>query len=143
MATFPLVHVDNDSGVWKAKIYFNHQLYNYQYSFLFPKSYLSYPGKYDIQIKRQIMQSFTNTSLKKRFNVLEFTDQFQNTPNQTKAYIKNLIIKAFRVLLYHKLIQTDIVLYVLVHKRENKLRFQKTSYIELKQKSIIYYKKNY
>lgn len=78
-------------------------LYNYQYLFLFPKSYLSYHGKHDMQINRQIMQSFTNTSLKKRFNILEFTDRFQNTPNQTKAYIKNLIIKVFQVLLYHKL----------------------------------------
>ena len=116
LATFPFVHVDDDSGVWKAKIYFNHQLYSYQYPFLFPKSYLSYQDKYDMQIKLQIMQSFANTSLKKKFNVLEFMNRFQNTPNQTKAYIKNLIIKAFQALLYHKLIQTDIVLHVLGNK---------------------------
>lgn len=52
LATFPFVHVGNDSGVWKDKIYFNHQLYNYPYSFLFPKSYLSYQGKHDMQIKQ-------------------------------------------------------------------------------------------
>lgn len=69
-----------------------------------------------MQIKLQIMQSFANTSLKKKFNVLEFMNRFQNTPNQTKAYIKNLIIKAFQALLYHKLIQTDIVLHVLGNK---------------------------
>lgn len=86
-----------------------------------------------MQIKLQIMQSFANTSLKKKFNVLEFMNRFQNTPNQTKAYIKNLIIKAFQALLYHKLIQTDIVLHVLGNKRENKPRLQKTLYIELKQ----------
>lgn len=84
MATFPFVHVDNDSGVWKAKIYFNPQLYSYQYPFLFPKSYLSYQDKYDMQIKLQIMQSFANTSLKKKFNVLEFMDRFQNTPNKPR-----------------------------------------------------------
>ena len=77
------------------------------------------------------MQSFANTSLKKKFNVLEFMNRFQNTPNQTKAYIKNLIINAFQALLYHKLIQTDIVLYVLGNKRENKPRLQKTLYIIL------------
>ena len=91
-------------------------MYSYQYPFLFPKSYLSYQDKYDMQIKLQIMQSFANTSLKKKFNVLEFMNRFQNTPNQTKAYIKNLIIKAFQALLYHKLIQTDIVLHVLGNK---------------------------
>lgn len=77
---------------------------------------MSYQDKYDMQIKLQIMQSFANTSLKKKFNVLEFMNRFQNTPNQTKAYIKNLIIKAFQALLYHKLIQTDIVLHVLGNK---------------------------
>lgn len=41
-ATFPFVHVDADSGVWKTQIYFNYQLYSYPYPFLFPKSYLSY-----------------------------------------------------------------------------------------------------
>ena len=61
-----------ESGVWKAQIYFNYQLYSYPYPFLFPKSYLSYQDKYDMQIKLQIMQSFANTSLKKKFNVSEF-----------------------------------------------------------------------
>lgn len=130
MATFPFVHVDDDSGVWKAEIYFNHQLYSYQYPFLFPKSYLSYQDKYDMQIK---LQSFANTSLKKKFNVSEFLDRFQNTVNQTKAHIKNLIINTFQELRYDKLIQTDIVLHVLGNKRQNKPRLQKILHIELKQ----------
>ena len=132
-ATFPFVHVACDSGVWKAQIYFNYQLYSYQYPFLFPKSYLSYQDKYDMQIKLQIMQSFANTSLKKKFNVSEFLDRFQNTPNQTKAHIKNLIINTFQALRYDKLIQTDIILHVLGNKRENKPRLQKILHIELKQ----------
>ena len=133
LATFPFVHVDDDSGVWKAEIYFNHQLYSYQYPFLFPKSYSSYQDKYDMQIKLQIMQSFANTSLKKKFNISEFLGRFQNTPNQTKAYIKNRIISTFQELLYHKLIQTNIALHVLGNKRENESRLQKTLHIELKQ----------
>jgi hypothetical protein len=132
-ATFPFAHVDGDSGVWKAQIYFNYQLYSYQYPFLFPKSYLNYQDKYDMQIKLQIMQSFANTSLKKKFNVSEFLDRFQNTPNQTKAHIKNLIINTFQALRYDKLIQTDIVLHVLGNKRKNKPRLQKILHIELKQ----------
>ena len=86
-----------------------------------------------MQIKLQIIQSFANTSLKKNFNVLEFLDQFQNTPNQTKTYIKNRIISTFQELFYHKLIRTNIVLHVLGNKRENKPRLQKTLHIELKQ----------
>jgi hypothetical protein len=132
-ATFPFAHVDGDSGVWKAQIYFNYQLYSYQYPFLFPKSYLNYQDKYDMQIKLQIMQSFANTSLKKKFNLSEFLDRFQNTPNQTKAHIKNLIISTFQALRYDKLIQTDIVLHVLGNKRKNKPRLQKILHIELKQ----------
>jgi hypothetical protein len=132
-ATFPFAHVDGDSGVWKAQIYFNYQLYSYQYPFLFPKSYLNYQDKYDMQIKLQIMQSFANTSLKKKFNLSEFLDRFQNTPNQTKAHIKNLIINTFQALRYDKLIQTDIVLHVLGNKRKNKPRLQKILHIELKQ----------
>ena len=136
-ATFPFVHVDADSRVWKAQIYFNYQLYSYPYPFLFPKSYLSYQDKYDMQIKLQIMQSFANTSLKKKFNVSEFLDRFQNIPNQTKAHIKNLIINTFQALRYDKLIQTDIILHVLGNKRENKPRFQKTLHIELKQLTFL------
>ncbi len=79
------------------------------------------------------MQSFANTNLKKKFNVSEFLDRFQNTPNQIKAHIKNLIINTFQALRYDKLIQTDIILHVLGNKRENKPRLQKILHIKLKQ----------
>jgi len=85
------------------------------------------------------MQNFANTNLKKKFNVSEFLDRFQNTPNQIKAHIKNLIINTFQALRYDKLIQTDIILHVLGNKRENKSRLQKILHIELKQLTLKLY----
>lgn len=133
MATFPFVNVHQDSGFWKAEIYFNYELHTYQYPFSFPKSYLIYQDKYDMQIKLQIIKSFANTNLTKEFKVLEFMQKFRNVPNATKAHIKELILKAFQQLLQEKLIRKQITLQVLGNKRINKPRLRKTLQIQLTQ----------
>ena len=131
LATFPFVNVHQDSGFWKAEIYFNYELHTYQYPFSFPNSYLIYQDKYDMQIKLQIIKSFANTNLTKEFKVLEFLQEFRNVPNATKAHIKELILKAFQQLLQEGLIRKQITLQVLGNKRINKLRLRKTLQLQL------------
>lgn len=135
LATFPFVHVHQLAGVWKAEIYFNSQLCTYQYPFYFPKSYVSCQDRYDIQVKLQIIQSFANTSLKKKFNVLEFLARFANSSNQTKAYVKKLILHSLQLLLKDKLITEQITLQVLGNKRKDKPQLSKTLQIQFKQLS--------
>lgn len=133
LATFPFVHVDDTSGFCQAQVYLNYELYTYKNPFSFPESYLTYEDKYEMQIKLRIIQSFANNTLKKEFKVSEFLEKFKNTPNKTKAHIKNMILVSFQSLLQDKLIQKDITLYILGSKRKNKARLQKTLQIELKQ----------
>lgn len=133
LATFPFIHVHQTSGRWKAEIYFNSELHTYQYPFSFPKSYLSYQDKYDMQVKLQIIKSFANTTLTKEFKIFEFLQKFRNTPNTTKAHIKHLILKAFQELLQEKLIRKQITLQVLGNERIDKPRLRKTLQIELAQ----------
>ena len=133
LATFPFVHVHQDSGFWKAEIYCNSELYTYQYPFSFPKSYLSYQDKYDMQVKLQIIKSFANTTLQKEFRVLEFLQKFRSTPNTIKAHIKDLILNAFQALLQEKLIRKQITLQIVGNKRKNKPQLRKTLQIELTQ----------
>lgn len=137
LATFPFIHVHQTSGRWKAEIYFNSDLYTYQYPFSFPKSYLTYQDEYDMQVKLQLIQTFANTTLIKEFKVFEFLQKFRSTPNKIKADIKDLILKAFQQLLQEKLIRKPITLQLLGNKRIDKSRLKKWRVI-----SYLCYNKN-
>jgi len=52
------------------------EFYFYQYQFFFPNSFLTYKNKYDLEIKLQLIKSFSQVELEKRFPVEKFLNQF-------------------------------------------------------------------
>ena len=129
---FPYLKVFKKKS-WYLQLAIAEELYFYTFPFYFPKSYLSYRNKYDMQVKLQIIQSFANTTLTKEFKVLEFLQKFRTSPNAIKADIKGLILNAFQELLQEKLIRKQITLQVIGNKRINKSQLRKTLQIELTQ----------
>ena len=54
-------------------------LYFYQSPFFFPNSFISYQNKDDLEIKLQLIESFSTVDLEKRFPVKNFLSQFSIT----------------------------------------------------------------
>ena len=52
------------------------EFYFYQYSSLFLNSFLIYKNKYDLKIKLQLIESFSQVELEKKLLVKEFLNQF-------------------------------------------------------------------
>ena len=63
------------------------EFYFYQYPFFFPNSFLSCKNKYDLEIKLQLIESFSTVELEKKLLVKKFLNQF-SVPNKDLAKIK-------------------------------------------------------
>lgn len=74
--------------------------------FFLPEEFLIYKDKYDIEVKLQFIQSFSVSSLEKKFDVEDFLNQF-SIPNQKRTEVKKRIIKLFDELKNYKLIDTQ------------------------------------
>jgi hypothetical protein len=48
------------------------EFYFYQYPFFFPNSFLIYKNKYDLEIKLQLIESFSTVELEKKLTVKDF-----------------------------------------------------------------------
>ncbi len=59
------------------------QLYDYQFPYLLPKSFLLYSNKYDLLVKLELLKSFSSHSLKKEIHFEIFMKQFKIS-NQKK-----------------------------------------------------------
>lgn len=71
------------------------QLFYYQYPFVLPRSFLHYKSKYDLQVKLELLQSFSSLSLKKEIHIQKFIDQFAIS-NQKIKRIKKLFVMALK-----------------------------------------------
>ena len=58
-----------------------------------------------MQVKLQLIQSLSVSTLEKKFDVEDFLNQF-SIPNQKRTEVKKLIIELFDELKNHKLIDT-------------------------------------
>ena len=73
---FPYLKLTKQNRRWTIIMAIGEELYFYQYPFFFPNSFLSYKNKYDLEIKLQLIESFSQVELEKKFLVKEFLNQF-------------------------------------------------------------------
>ena len=85
------------------------EFYFYQYPFFFPNSFLIYKNKYDLEIKLQLIESFSQVELEKRFPVKKFLNQF-SVSNKDLTKIKKQLIDSFFELKDSELIENEFIL---------------------------------
>jgi hypothetical protein len=94
---------------WIISIAVVEEFYFYQYPFLFPNSFLIYKNKYDLEIKLQLIESFSQVELEKKFPVKKFLNQF-SVSNKDLTIIKKQLIDSFFELKDCELIQNKFIL---------------------------------
>jgi hypothetical protein len=85
------------------------EFYFYQYPFFFLNSFLIYKNKYDLEIKLQLIESFSQVELEKRFPVEKFLNQF-SVFNKDLTKIKKQLIEPFFELEGYELIKNKFIL---------------------------------
>lgn len=83
------------------------ELYFYPYPFLVPNSFLICKNKYDLEIKLQLIESFSTADLEKRFDMKHFFNNF-SVPNKDLTKIKKQLIDSFFLLKDYRLIDDKI-----------------------------------
>ena len=94
---------------WTIIMAIGEEFYFYQYPFFFPNSFLIYKNKYDLEIKLQLIGSFSQVELKKIFPVKKCLNQF-SVPNKDLTKIKNQLIDSFFELKDSELIENEFSL---------------------------------
>jgi hypothetical protein len=90
---FPTINVIKRGKFLVVQMSMAKQLFDYQYPFVLPRSFLYYKSKYDLQVKLELLQSFCSLSQKKEIYIKKFLHQF-SIPNKQIKIIKKLFVMA-------------------------------------------------
>ena len=85
------------------------KLYFYPYPFRFSADFLVWKNKYDLEMKLQLIESFSTVSLEKKFPLKSFLNQF-SVSNKDLTKIKQQLIDLFSELKDSELIEDRICL---------------------------------
>lgn len=106
---FPYLKLKKQNRKWTVTLAVVEEFYFYQYPFLFPNSFLICNNKYDLEIKLQLIESFSTVELEKKLLVKRFLNQF-SVPNKDLAKIKKQLIDSFFILKDFQLIENKFSL---------------------------------
>ena len=84
------------------------ELLFYSYRFFLPTYFLTYQKDFELEIKLQFIQSYSNESLQKIFYSEQILEQYKNNNNKKKAHLKQYIQHLFQQALKHKIIQNNL-----------------------------------
>ena len=94
---FPYLKLTKQNRRWTIIMAIGEEFYFYQYPFFFPNSFLSYKNKYDLEIKLQLIESFSQVELEKKLLVKEFLNQFCVSNKDLTKIKKQLIDSVSRL----------------------------------------------
>lgn len=106
---FPYLKLTKQNRRWTIVMAIGEEFYFYQYPFFFPNSFLIYKNKYDLEIKLQLIESFSQVELEKKLLVKEFLNQFC-VPNKDLTKIKKQLIDSVSRLKDSGLIENEFSL---------------------------------
>ena len=105
---FPYLKLTKQNRRWVVIMAIGEEFYFYQYPFFFPNSFLSYKNKYDLEIKLQLIESFSQVELEKKLLVKEFLNQFC-VSNKDLTKIKKQLIDSVSKLKDFGLIENEFI----------------------------------
>ena len=106
---FPYLKLTKQNRRWTIVMAIGEEFYFYQYPFFFPNSFLIYKNKYDLEIKLQLIESFSQVELEKKFPVKKFLNQFY-VSNKDLTKIKKQLIDSVFTLKDSELIENEFIL---------------------------------
>jgi|AntRauTorckE5430_2_1112549.scaffolds.fasta_scaffold05904_4 hypothetical protein len=92
--SFPYLNIQKQGNSWVVKVAMSKLLYDYNYPFKFPSTFLTYQNIYDLRIKLKIIESLSTVPLEKVFHAELFLQHF-NVSASKKANIKKTVVKLF------------------------------------------------
>jgi hypothetical protein len=106
---FPYLKLKKQNRRWTIRMAVGEELYFYKYPFFFPNSFLICKNKYDLEIKLQLIESFSKVEVEKRFPVKKFLNRF-SVSNKDTTKIKKQLIDSFSRLKDSELIENEFIL---------------------------------
>lgn len=104
---FPYLNLERETGKAQlVKIAVGEELYLYHYPFFLPECFLTSQSKYDLEIKFEFIESFSQIGLEKKLYIEDFFKKFR-IPNKKRREIKERIIGLFEELKNKKLIKEE------------------------------------
>lgn len=91
------------------------ELYFYKYPFYFPKAFLNYQNKYQLQAQLSFLLAFSVLEIEKVFDVEEFLDQF-DISNSNLRKVRSYLLQTFVLAEDFKLIENEFVLVLKTNK---------------------------
>lgn len=132
---FPYTFVEKQGKFWVVTIAIAEPLYFYGYPFFFPPEFLLSHDKYETDVKLQLIQSMSTNSLRKRFDVEDFLQEYVIS-NKTRTRIKNLIIQLFHELKNCELIEPKFELFT---KKGSSILVKELTPLLVSQSTYIYF----
>ena len=124
---FPVVKAKKqfgEYGPWIIEVAILKEFLFYSYRFFLPTYFLTYQKDFELEIKLQFIQSYSNESLQKIFYSHQILEQYKNNNNKKKAHLKQYIQHLFQQALKHKIIQNNLQI-------QFKNKKKKTQFIEI------------
>jgi len=106
---FPYLKLTKKNRRWTITMAIGEEFYFYHYPFFFSDSFLIYKNKYDLEIKLQLIEVFSQVELKKIFPVKKCLNQF-SVSNKDLKKIKKQLIDSFFELKDSELIENEFSL---------------------------------
>jgi len=67
-----------------------HKLYYYSYRFFLPTYFFTYQKDFELEIKLQVIQSYSNESLQKTFYSHQILEQYKKNNNKKRHTLNNI-----------------------------------------------------
>ncbi|CAN0311670.1 unnamed protein product [Ectocarpus sp. 4 AP-2014] len=135
---FPVVKAKKqfgEYGPWIIEVAILKEFLFYSYRFFLPTYFLTYQKDFELEIKLQFIQSYSNESLQKTFYSHQILEQYKNNNNKKKAQIKQYIQHIFQQALKYKIIQNN--LQIELKKKTQFIEIQKLTPLIIGQSHVI------
>ena len=103
---------------WYIKLTVAKEIYYYKYPFYFPKAFLNYQNKYQLQAQITFLFAFSSIKIEKVFEVEKFLDQF-DISNSNLRQVKICLIETFVTAQDFKMIEGELLLILKTKKEKN------------------------
>lgn len=102
---FPYIKVFKQKS-WYVQLAIAEEFYFYKYPFYFPKPFLNYQNKYQLQVQLNFLLAFSVKEIEKVFDVEKFLDQF-DISNSNLRRVKSYLLQTFLLAQDSKLIENQ------------------------------------
>lgn len=105
---FPYIKVFKQKS-WYVQLAIAEEFYFYKYPFYFPKPFLNYQNKYQLQVQLNFLFAFSVKEIEKVFDVEKFLDQF-DISNSNLRRVKSYLLQTLLLAQDFKLIENQFQL---------------------------------